>query len=221
MKESTSIVNSSVLNEIETLIWDWNGTLLDDVGVNLKTINRMLSKRGLKELDLSMYKLLFCFPVKLFYKEIGFNLEKESIEEISVDYHTTYKSYEDEICLNSDVPFVLDTIRQTGINQYILSACMKDDLMANIQRFNLTDKFQAIYGAEDICASGKIGLGKLLIKNHSLNPDKTLIIGDTLHDAEVARSLGINHLFYSGGHNSNDLLIKEGRVVTSLKEILF
>jgi len=208
------------LNKIDSLIWDWNGTLLDDVDVNLKVINKILSRRELKPLDLDKYKDSFCFPVQSFHRSIGLDFEKESIEDISAEYHITYKLYENGIKLNANATFVLDVIQNMGIRQYILSASMKDDLMKMLHYYNLTDKFTGIYGAGDICATGKVDIGKQMMLDHSLNPNNTLIIGDTLHDAEVARSLGVHHLLYSGGHNSYDLLIKKSKVITSLKEIL-
>ena len=206
--------------QIETVLWDWNGTLLNDLDVNLEVLNRMLHRRGLNQLDLPTYKNSFSFPIKSFYKIIGIDLEKESFEEAAEEYITDYRACEYKIGLTPDASFILDALNQKGIHQYILSACGTDDLMRMINRFELGDKFRRIYGADDICAYGKIGTGKLLIQNHALDPEKTLLIGDTLHDAEVAKAIGINYVLYSGGHNSHELLSKESRVLTQLKEVL-
>lgn len=208
------------LSGIDTLIWDWNGTLLDDVDVNVRVINEMLLKRDLPQLDLNTYKELFCFPVKLFHRQIGIDFEKESIEEVSAEYMERYKSYEKEIKLHTDVPFILDTVNSLGINQYILSAAGKNDLLRMLDHFRLTGKFKGIYGSGDICATGKVGIGQKLLKDNFLNPDKALIIGDTLHDAEVAKALGINCVLYAGGHNSHNLLIEKAEVITDLKDII-
>jgi len=216
------LVNNSRLKfeEIKTVLWDWNGTLLDDVDVNLEAINRMLNRRGLKPLDLVSYKNVFCFPIKLFYERIGIDLEKESFQKSAEEYVLNYCSFEDNIGLNPDASYVLDAINQRGIRQYILSACAKNDLMRMISRFGLTGKFQEIYGADNVYANGKIGTGKLLIQNNSIDPEKTLLIGDTLHDAEVAKAIGVNYILYSGGHNSFDMLSRESRVITNLKDVL-
>lgn len=209
------------LSKIESVIWDWNGTLLDDVEVNLKVINKMLLKRNLPLLTLTSYKDQFCFPVQAFQSQIGFDFEIESMENISHEYHSIYMSYEKEVGLNSDSCFILDTLNQQGVDQYILSASQKDYLEQTVNDFAIADKFQGIYGVNDIYATGKIGLGEQLIQENSLNPEKTLIVGDTLHDAEVARSLGLNHILYSGGHNSYRLLSEKSTVITSLKELAF
>lgn len=209
-----------ILSETETLIWDWNGTLLDDVEVNVKVINEMLSKRNLPLLDINTYKEIFCFPVKQFHIRIGIDFEKESIEEISAEYMERYKNYEKDIKLHADVPFILDAINAKGISQYILSAAGTDDLLRMLDCFHLTDKFKGIYGSDNICATGKIGIGQRLIKENSLYPEKALIIGDTLHDAEVAKALGIKCILYSGGHNNYDLLSNKSKAIRNLKDIL-
>lgn len=209
-----------ILSETETLIWDWNGTLLDDVEVNVKVINEMLSKRNLPLLDINTYKEIFCFPVKQFHIRIGIDFEKESIEEISAEYMERYKNYEKDIKLHADVPFILDAINAKGISQYILSAAGTDDLLRMLNRFYLTDKFKGIYGSDNICATGKIGIGQRLIKENSLYPEKALIIGDTLHDAEVAKALEIKCILYSGGHNNYNLLTNKSKTIRNLKDIL-
>lgn len=206
--------------KIQTVIWDWNGTLLDDVEVNRKIINTMLLRRGLKPLEEAAYKDSFCFPVQSFQRRIGFNFEEESVEEISKEYHMSYKIYEKEIRLNADATLILNALHARKIDQYILSAAAKDDLIKMLNAFDLKDKFVGIYGATDICASGKTAIGKCLMQTHWLNPDTTLLVGDTVHDAEVAEALDIACILYAGGHNSLDLLSGKAVVVTQLKDLL-
>ncbi len=208
-------------DKVETVIWDWNGTLLDDVEANRKIINTMLLKRGLKPLEETAYKEWFCFPVESFQRRIGFNFEEESIEEISREYHTLYKRYEKDIRLNADALPVLDALHARKIDQYILSAAANDDLTRMLHAFGLKDKFTGIYGATDICAHGKTETGRYLMQTQLLNRETTLMVGDTVHDAEVAGALGIPCVLYAGGHNSRQLLSGKAAVVTRLKDLLW
>ena len=109
-----------ILSETETLIWDWNRTLLDDVELNVKVINEMLSKRDLPLLDINTYKEIFCFPVKQFHIRIGIDFEKESIEEISAEYMERYKNYEKDIKLHVDVPFIRSMQKASANIFYLL-----------------------------------------------------------------------------------------------------
>lgn len=207
-------------DKTETLIWDWNGTLLNDVEVNRKVINEMLLKRGLKQLDVATYKKTFCFPVKNFHTRIGIDLEKESIQTISEEYMELYKKYETEIELQEDASFILDEIHARGIDQYILSAASQKDLLYWLDSFHLTGKFKKVYGSDTICATGKNVIGRKLMEENNLDIEKVLLIGDTLHDVEVAEALGIKCICYSGGHNSFDLLSQKAHVITKLNDLL-
>ena len=66
-----------IYTPIETIIWDWNGTLLNDLRLCVKTINSLLEKRSLPVLTTSSYKEVFSFPVKDYYEKVGFDFSKE------------------------------------------------------------------------------------------------------------------------------------------------
>lgn len=214
---------SSLLSEhtkIETVIWDWNGTLLNDVEINRKIINIMLAKRGLEQLDLTTYKQKFCFPIRQFHSRIGINLEKESVMTISAEYMELYQNHEKEIELSSGASDVLDKLNAQGVHQYILSAAPQNDLLRMLASYHLTRKFKGVYGLDTICATGKTAIGRKLIEENALNLNTTLLVGDTLHDAEVAECLGIKCICYAGGHNESAPLAAKAAVITSLTEIL-
>ena len=74
------------MQKIQTIVWDWNGTLLDDVELCRHTINRLLVKRGLKRLDLEQYRRVFQFPIIEYYRKAGFDLEAEPFEVLAHEY---------------------------------------------------------------------------------------------------------------------------------------
>ena len=59
-----------MLKNKEYIIFDWNGTLIDDAFVFVDILNVLLEKRHLEKIDLKKYRELFCFPIKEFYKKI-------------------------------------------------------------------------------------------------------------------------------------------------------
>ncbi len=64
------------------IIWDWNGTLLDDVGAAVNALNRMLAVRGVAPTTREYYRAHFGFPVRPFYEELGVNLAHEDWDRI-------------------------------------------------------------------------------------------------------------------------------------------
>lgn len=203
----------------KNIVWDWNGTLLDDVAVGVDTLNEMLEKRGLPRLSAEEYKDRFGFPVEKFYHDIGFDMEKESLHELSVDFVDTYDRYAVALALNPDVPDVLSEIRRAGVKQYILSALREDLLRQMLRDYGIAAYFEKACGSDNIYAAGKIERGRRMVETLDICPAETLMVGDSVHDAEVAQALGFDCVLFSGGHNSERRLREKAPVIHRLKEL--
>lgn len=204
----------------KNIVWDWNGTLLDDVEISHQTINRMLEKRGLHTITVERYRDIFAFPVKAYYESLGFDFSRDDWNEVSVDFVDTYNSLAGGVSLSDGVAEVLNGLQQTGMNQYILSALKEDTLKNMVDDFNIRSRFREICGSNNIYADGKVQRGQEMLSRCPIDPAETLMIGDTLHDAEVAEALGFDCLLYTGGHNSEWRLKEKGRVIRRMPELL-
>ena len=60
------------------IVWDWNGTLLDDLWLCLDAINSVLDSRGMNRVDEISYRKIFTFPVIDYYEQLGFNFKNEN-----------------------------------------------------------------------------------------------------------------------------------------------
>ena len=63
--------------DCKAIIWDYNGTLLNDLSIGVECINRMLTKRELPLLTTESYREVFTFPVKKYYELVGFDFNKD------------------------------------------------------------------------------------------------------------------------------------------------
>ena len=79
------------MDEITTVIWDWNGTLLDDVELCMESINRLLREHRLPQLDHERYQRVFQFPIIEYYRKAGFDFEQESFESLAHRYMSYYQ----------------------------------------------------------------------------------------------------------------------------------
>lgn len=206
--------------EYRNIVWDWNGTLLDDVETGVRTLADMLQRRGISPLSVEEYKVQFGFPVVDFYHKVGFDMEAESMHELSVDFVETYDKYAGSLTLNPHVPEVLEQLRSKGMHQYILSALREDLLKQMTQEFGIAGCFEQICGSDNIYASGKVERGRRMVESFGISPDVTLMVGDTLHDAEVAEALGFDCVLYTGGHNDEARLRTKAPVLKDLVELL-
>jgi phosphoglycolate phosphatase len=196
---------------ISTIIWDWNGTLLNDLESNIEIVNIILSRRNLKPLTIDTYKQLFCFPVSKFYDKIGIDVEKETLAGISVEYVELYYERFSKNRLNDGVVLILENMKNRNIKNYILSATNHKDLEKQVEEMNIKHYFEKIVGSNNIEGKSKIEKASKLVRNEFINADETLIIGDTLHDLEVAKAINSRCVLFAHGHqqlsNNGDYIL--------------
>lgn len=205
---------------IKTVIWDWNGTLLDDLDLSLNSVNILLEERNLPTLTVERYKDIFKFPVIEYYKEAGFNFDEEPFEVPAKQYVRIYRDGVSSVKLFPDVIDTLTYLKDSGYRLMVLSAMRDDNLKLMIEYTGITSFFDGIFGIKDNYAREKISLGKQLVNELDLNPSECLMIGDTLHDAEVSEHCGFNCILYTGGHVSRQrLATKNLRIIDKLEEL--
>ena len=195
------------------IIWDWNGTLLDDGWLFVDVMNTILKRRKMNTITLEKYRDIFGFPVKNYYIKLGFDLEKEPFEESGMEFIRGYESRRYEAQLYPQVILLLSELQTIGISHSILSAqhqTLLDDLT---QYYNIHDYFIKIIGLDNHYAHSKVENGIRWVNRLKLNPQEILLIGDTDHDFEVAETIGINCLLLSHGHHSPARLQKTGATV--------
>jgi len=197
------------------VIWDWNGTLFDDVAQCIRTINKMLSDRNMKILNgVSDYHNVFCFPVINYYEKVGFDFEKEPFEDLAKEYISLYHSENTGSCkLHNNAELVLKSIQGNGMKQVILSASELNCLLLQINEFDILKFFDEILGLSDIYAKGKIGIGLDYIARNRI--ENAVLVGDTEHDYEVAKALGVDCLLVAIGHQAKSKLLACGAPVLS------
>ncbi len=198
---------------MKTVIWDFNGTILDDFPLCLNVINQMLRRRNLPALTADAYLSVFDFPVKNYYAQVGFDFKVEPFPILAREYMDLYQPASFNCQLKPGVPETLAALKDNGIQQVLLSATQKEFLLAQIEHFNLTGYFQAIVGLNDILGQSKLEMARGWFAQNSLKPSQTVLVGDTTHDYEVANALKCNCILISGGHNSSQRLLETGACV--------
>ena len=208
------------MDGIKTVIWDWNGTLLDDTTICKRIINKLLEQRNLPVLSLQKYKEIFTFPVRDYYIKAGFDFAIEDFEVPADEFIENYNEQVKKAKLHPEVTDTLNYFKSKKIKQFILSAMEQNSLINSIQHFKIHPYFQEIYGINNHYAHSKTENAFRLINNNHLNPSEVCMIGDTIHDHEVAKSIGCRCILIADGHQSKTRLIATGRnVYNNLSEL--
>ena len=202
------------------VLWDFNGTILNDLYTGIKCANALLQRRNMKTMkSLDDYYNVFCFPIINYYEKLGFDFEKESYEKLAIEWVEEYKHYSKDSTLHEGIEEVLSHIKKRNIPQYILSATEKNMLFDQVEELGINNYFDDILGLDNIHAYSKVDIAKDW-KNKT-SPNKAVLIGDTVHDFEVSKELGIDCILIANGHQSKELLSTCGvKVIDSVRELL-
>ena len=196
------------------IIWDWNGTLFDDVSTGPSILNRMLAKREKPPLrDLDHYREIFQFPVENYYRAAGLDFSSESFESMAADYIALYPIESQSCGLAEGAKEALEAFRQAGFGQNILSASEQGLLEIQLAKLGIGEYFSHVIGQEDGYAVGKTERGLQWLREEGIPPADCVLIGDTDHDAQTAKKLGCRCVLLACGHQSRERLQRTGAVV--------
>ncbi len=191
------------------IIWDFNGTLFDDVSAGIESVNDMLSRRGCKTISgKAEYRELFRFPIIDYYRSLGFDFEKEPYEVLAPEWVALYNEASRHSQLQLGAEEALSLFAEKGIEQILLSATELEMLTRQIKELGIYGYFSDVFGLDNIHAYSKEALA---LNWREKNPDAVpVVIGDTLHDADVARAMGADCVLVSQGHQSEQTLRRSG-----------
>jgi phosphoglycolate phosphatase len=194
------------LHHKKNILWDWNGTLLDDVDAVVDVIGHLLVGHGLQPVSREQYLAVFCFPIREYYRRLGFDFEKEPFEGLSDRFVELYARKARECRVHAGAEALFEQLQGHGIRQSVLSAAHESHLREMLSHHGLLRFFDHVFGLSDHHAASKVERGKELIAMAGYEPADTILVGDTDHDLEVGRALGIEVLLLADGHQSYERL---------------
>ena len=205
----------------ELILWDWNGTLLDDVALCEDALNRLLARYGYPQrYDHDQYRAIFGFPVQDYYARAGFDFTRDSFDELARSFMEDYIPASEACPLMDGARETLDAFASAGLHQVILSASPLSTLQHQVEARGVAPYFDRLLGLGDIYAKSKVELGLRYLREVGFAPARAVMIGDSTHDFEVARALGVGCILQSSGHQPLEVLRQTGApVVPGLREV--
>lgn len=202
------------------LIYDFNGTILDDVDVCVKAENKTIEHFHLDRPPLSReeYLKLFTFPVKHYYELVGFDWNVNPYEEVGQYWFNWYRELRNEYRVFDGVEEILEENHRKGLENILLSASSLVELKKQLDELGIAQYFDEVLGIDNIYAGSKIDIALKWIADK--DPKECLMIGDTLHDLETARAMGIDCVLVANGHQDRETLEEHyDKVVDDIGEV--
>jgi len=212
------------MQKIKTIIWDWNGTLLNDVDVNINIVNKMLADFDIPTISKDRYRSIFSFPIYAFYKELGFEIDDNpSLYEALIEKYN--KMYCDQLLSGSLFPNVenmLQYLHKFNVQNIILSGQNQKDLGVQVDYFGIRKHFHLVKGSKQKDASDKKQQLSNILQCQNLSAKDILIIGDTIFDWELAATYGSPCVLLTHGHQDEKTLSQTpAKIFPGFSQIFF
>jgi phosphoglycolate phosphatase-like HAD superfamily hydrolase len=204
------------------IVWDWNGTLFHDNEAVVGATNAAFAELGMEPITLERYRALYCVPVPRFYERLMGRLPTDA-EWLLMDeaFHRYYAEHRARCDLAEGAVELLEGWKAAGHSQSILSMYGHDELLPLVRGFGIETHFIRVDGRTGPSGGSKAEhmvrhLGALA---RTVDPARTVVIGDAADDAVAARHAGARAVLYTGGSHSRAGLEETGvPVVDTLRE---
>ena len=183
------------------IIWDWNGTLQDDVDAAINGINHLLKQRNMPTVDIEKHRDTFTFPVRDYYLKLGFDLDNEDWHAMANEFFRVFSDDTSKALFPGTVQ-TLSVLHKNMINMSILSAAEQVILEHSLDNYGIRRYFVNVYGQNNHEAGSKLKQAEMLFNKIGENPSDIWIIGDTTHDKEIADEMKCNSIIILGGYQS-------------------
>ncbi|MCL2024061.1 MAG: HAD family hydrolase [Oscillospiraceae bacterium] len=185
------------------ILWDWNGTLLNDVSASLAAVNDMMERRGRRDITLGEYRRAIGVPIRKFY-EYHFDLEREDYPQILTEYARGYEKYLPECALAKGARELLARLQKDGVKQVVLSSGEQKRVENALRVYGVAEYFDTVLGASDFFAGSKLERARDFLNAQKISPCEILMTGDLVHDWETARELGTRCVLVNWGHQGSE-----------------
>ena len=205
------------------MVWDWNGTLLNDNHAVLAAVNEVCAGFGRADLTWAEWQAAYARPMRVSYEEIlGRALDDEEWARVDKLYHERYDALLHTCALANGVQDALRDCVDNGRTQSLLSMWFHSRLTPTIEQFGLTSYFTRVDGLADEVGGGSKADSLIRhLEAQQLDPAGVVLIGDVVDDADAARAAGTHSILVSTGAMSRSALESTGAPVTdSITEAL-
>jgi len=182
------------------VVWDWNGTLLDDLDQVIAAVNETLRELGESPISAVMYGAHYQRPVRRFYESLlGRVVPDHEWHLIDELFHNAYRSQLPNVTLAPDATEALEAVDSAGHTQSLLSMLLHDDLVDMASTFGVDRFMRRIDGLRGARGVQKLASLESHIDALGLTTGDVLIIGDALDDVAAAKAAGSRCVMYDRG----------------------
>ncbi len=175
-------------------IFDWSGTLVDDLGLVISATNHVLNQYGEPEMDRETFRREFCLPYEGFYRKY---LPDADLKDVETHFRHGFGISNAEVTVLPFAREFLDRLKARGCKLYVLSSMCEVAFAQQAVELGLDHYFEKTYAG---VLDKREVIGGML-QEHGMRQGNTVFVGDMTHDIETAHHAGIMSVGVMTGYN--------------------
>lgn len=183
----------------KNLIFDWSGTLVDDMAPVIEATNAVLGIYGIAPYDREGFRRSFRLPYREFYEEL---LPGVALEELEAHFRPAFDAATSLVTVLPHAREKLEWAKARGLRMFVLTSMDADAFMKQLEEFGMKGYFEATYAG----VLDKRELIAHILESHGLVKGETAFVGDMTHDVETARHGGISSIAVLTGYHHAEVL---------------
>ena len=196
------------------IVWDWNGTLLNDLELVVRSVSESIGRFGHDPIDADSYRDHYTRPVRSFYDSLfGRQVGDMEWSDLNKIFHEVYYAGVDTASLAEDAVSVLDGASGLGFGQSLLSMSTHEHLVPTVRTHGIERYFSLITGLERPSGEVKAAHLERHLLDQDVDPGTVVVVGDTPDDHMAAVSVGARSILYDGGSHHRHVLEAQGAPV--------
>jgi phosphoglycolate phosphatase-like HAD superfamily hydrolase/ADP-ribose pyrophosphatase YjhB (NUDIX family) len=180
---------------IRNIIFDWSGTLVDDLPAVWKATNHVLVQAERAEMSLEQFRAEFCLPFTIFYER---HIPHIPLPQLETWFHSRFRQVQDSVCELPHAREFLEFCRTRNLRTFLLSTVHRDHFAVQ----SASTDFAKFLDKPYLGVWDKREKIHEILKENQLQPEETLFIGDMQHDIETARHGGVHSCAVLTGYNT-------------------
>lgn len=198
----------------DNMIFDWSGTLVDDLGPVIEATNAVLARYGVATLDREGFRRKFRLPYREFYAEM---LPDVPLPELEDHFRAAFAAAATPVTVLPHAREKLEWCAASGIRAFVLTSMDENAFLGQLREFGFERYFEATYAG----VLDKREVIHQILETHGLDPATTVFVGDMTHDVETARHGGIASVAVLTGYQHSEVLaaVRPDLTVPDLKTL--
>lgn len=198
----------------DNMIFDWSGTLVDDLGPVIEATNAVLARYGVATLDREGFRRKFRLPYREFYAEM---LPDVPLSELEDHFRAAFAAAATPVTVLPHAREKLEWCAASGIRAFVLTSMDENAFLGQLRQFGFERYFEATYAG----VLDKREVIHQILETHGLDPAATVFVGDMTHDVETARHGGIASVAVLTGYQHSEVLaaVRPDLTVPDLKTL--